>query len=559
MTRPLAALALGGMVALSSAALAQDKSEKTEPKTTVKREDVKTWIVPVEGKDWSVRTATPTHGGDTGLFRLSSAYTLAKGKTSFSLFRDNYDRNPKGIDFSIHGLSFGYGATDRLEVFANLGIQNRTKVHYPGEPGYYAELPFAGDADPSSWQTGFGDIKVGAKYKFLDDYYRNDAVGLALKGVIKLPTADENKGLGTGKAAFAADLILSKSLNRGADLHASIGYEMGGSPSDLDIGGGAFRWGVGINAPSCKMFALQAELTGKSYSGGDYDQTSTADFIVGPVFWIRNGIYVRPAFSYALAYDGLVGNSSGKKSGMHFSIGYHPGTPCCEVFVPPPPPPPPANRPPTVSLDCTKDTLLAGETTPCRATAADPDGDPLTYTWSTSAGKVSGSGPDATFDSASVPCDTTVTVTVSVSDGRSGTAQATDTVRVKCPEKPKPEPVTCTSGGFPRSMARLNNVDKACLDDLASRMKQDPRSRIVITGHADKSEPNAEVIGRKRAEAIKSYLVKERGVDEARVTARSAAASKPLDTGTTAVARAKNRRADVTFVPEGATLPEDDD
>jgi outer membrane protein OmpA-like peptidoglycan-associated protein len=172
---------------------------------------------------------------------------------------------------------------------------------------------------------------------------------------------------------------------------------------------------------------------------------------------------------------------------------------------------------------------------------------------------VAGTGPDAVFDSASVPCDTTVTVTVQVSDGRSGTAQATDTVRVICPERPKPEPVTCTSGGFPRNMSRLNNVDKACLDDLAARMRQDPRSRIVIVGHADKSEPNAEVIGRRRAEAIKTYLVKERGLDEARVTARSAAATKPLDTGTSAMARAKNRRAEVTFVPEGATLPEDDD
>jgi outer membrane protein OmpA-like peptidoglycan-associated protein len=194
-----------------------------------------------------------------------------------------------------------------------------------------------------------------------------------------------------------------------------------------------------------------------------------------------------------------------------------------------------------------------------QATASDPDGDTLTYTWSSSAGKVTGNGPQATFDSASVPCDTVVTITVQVSDGRGGTAQATCTVRVKCPEKPKPEPVTCTSGGFPRNLSRLNNVDKACLDDVAARMKQDPRSRIVITGHADKSEPNPEVLGRKRAEAIKSYLVKERGVDEARVTARSAGASKPLDTGKSAVARAKNRRADVTFVPEGATVPEDDD
>ena len=172
---------------------------------------------------------------------------------------------------------------------------------------------------------------------------------------------------------------------------------------------------------------------------------------------------------------------------------------------------------------------------------------------------MAGNGADATFDSVSVPCDTSVIVTVQVADGRGGTAQATDTVRIRCPEKAKPEPVTCTSGGFPRNMARLNNVDKACLDDLASRLKQDPRSRIVIVGHADKSERYPDVIARKRAEAIKTYLVKERGVDESRVTARSAGATKPLDTGLSAAARAKNRRAEVTFVPEGASVPEDDD
>jgi hypothetical protein len=377
MKRRLAALALCGTVALAGAAFAdEDKSEKTEPKDTVKKEDVKTWIVPIEGKDWSVRTATPTYEGDTGLFRLSSAYTLPKGKASFSLFRDNYDRTPKGIDFSIHGLSLAYGATDRLEIFANVGLQNRTRVNDPAEEGFWSELPFAGTADPSSWQTGFGDIKVGAKFKFLDDYFRHDGVGLALKGVVKLPTADEAKGLGTGKAAFAADLILSKNLNRAADLHASVGYEGGGSPSDIDLGN-AFRWGVGINAPACKMVAIQAEVTGKVYNGASFDQQNTADLIVGPVFWIKPGFFIRPAWSYALAYDGAAGNSFAKKSGKQISIGYHPGTPCCQVYVPPPPPPPPANRPPTVSLECLKDTILVGETMTSKATASDPDGDSL--------------------------------------------------------------------------------------------------------------------------------------------------------------------------------------
>ena len=128
-----------------------------------------------------------------------------------------------------------------------------------------------------------------------------------------------------------------------------------------------------------------------------------------------------------------------------------------------------------------------------------------------------------------------------------------------CPEKPKPEAVTCTSGGFPRNLARLNNVDKACLDDVASKLRQDPRSRVVVVGHADKGERNANVTARRRAEAVKSYLVKERGVEEARVTAREVGSTRPLDTGTSAMARAKNRRVDVIFVPEGATVPENDD
>ena len=556
MTRPLAATALVGLLAFPGVAFAQDKSEKGETGTTVKREDVKTWVVPIEGKDWSVRPAAPTfEGGDTGLFHLSSAYTLTKGKASFSLFRDNIDRDPKDIDISTFGLSVAYGATSRLEIFSSIGVQNRIDADALFQPGFQNDYPFVQDA----WQTGFGDVKLGAKLNLLDDYFRSDPVGLALKAMVKLPTADEQKGLGTGKTSFDADLILSKSLNRMADLHASIGYQINSDPSDADIGN-AFKWGVGLNIPACRWLQLHAEVTGKKYSDASFPQTDPVDLFVGPALWIRPGFFIRPALSYNLNFDDRgLGSGFSSKAGRILQIGYHPGTPCCEVYVPPPPPPPPANRPPTVSVACVKDTILVGETMTSRATASDPDGDPLTYTWSASAGKVTGNGPEATFDSASVPCDTTVTITVTVSDGRGGTAQATCTVRVKCPEKPKPEPVTCTSGGFPRNLSRLNNVDKACLDDVAARMKQDPRSRVIITGHADKSEPNPEVIGRKRAEAIKSYLVKERGLDEARVTTRSAGATKPLDTGKTAAARAKNRRVDVTFVPEGATVPEDDD
>jgi outer membrane protein OmpA-like peptidoglycan-associated protein len=556
MTRQLTAWVLGGILAAGATARAQEETPAaTEGGVcTVQKEEVKTWTTTVDGKEYQVRPATPAYEGDTGLFHLSSAYTLPKGRASFSLFRDNLDRDPKDLDISIHGLSLAFGATDRLEIFGNFGWQNRIDADALFQPGFANDYPFVS----TPWETGAGDVKLGLKYGILDDY-RGDAVGLALRGYVKLPTADEEKGLGTGKLSGGADFILSKSLNRAADLHAAVGYEFNSDPDDVDIGN-AIKWGVGINVPACRIFQIHAEVTGKIYSGDDdFEQTNPVDLVVGPVFWFRPGIFIRPAISWNLNFDDRgLGSGTQSKTGRQISIGFHPGTTCCEVYTPPPPPPPPENKNPTVACEVEKSTILPGETVRVRATAADPDGDPLTYTWSASAGRVTGTGAEASFDSAGVTAPATVTITVQVSDGRGGTASSTCTVRVERPQ-PKAEAVTCTSGGFPRNLARLNNVDKACLDDVAARLRQDPRSRVVIIGHADSKERRPLVIARQRAEAVKTYLMKERGVEESRITTRSAAAERPADTGTSAAARAKNRRVEVIFVPEGATVPEDDD
>ena len=387
-------------------------------------------------------------------------------------------------------------------------------------------------------------------------------------------------------------------LGEKLDLHGSIGYVWNSDPDepvDVDLAD-AFRWSIGLNVPACSWIQLQAELMSTNYKGGDQDtigglagvtlpgvqdspsnvpnpaanpqtvafgigpQTNPLDLVIGPVLWIKPGFFIRPAISWNLNFDTRGQDQSSKSwTGRHISIGYHPGWGCREVAVPPPPPPPPAaNRAPTVSCEIERTTLLPGESTRVRAIASDADGDALTYSWSATAGRITGTGATVTFDSTGMTPPASSTIRVRVTDGRGMDAEATCPVSMNAVAKQVVEAVSCTAGGFPRNLARLNNVDKACLDDMATRLRNDPRSRAIVIGHADSGERTPEVIARRRAEAVRDYLVRERGIEEARITVRSAAATKPLDTGTDAAARARNRRVEIWFVPEGATAPEMD-
>jgi outer membrane protein OmpA-like peptidoglycan-associated protein len=534
-----------GSLALATAAFAQAPPDTC----TVTKEDVRTWTLEINGKDYEAHPATPTYEGTTGLFHLPSAYTLPKGKVSVSLFRDNLDRDPKDVDVSIHGVTIGYGATNALELFGNFGFQNRVNADALSQPGFVNDYPFI----TSPWQTGAGDIKLGLKYKFLDDYM-GDALGLALRGFVKVGTADQNKGLGTGKSSVGVDLLLSKSLGRVADIHGGIGYQFNGDPSDprpVAIGN-AVTWGVGLNIPACRRFQIQAEVTGSSYTGAEFEQTNPVDLVVGPVIWLGRGFFIRPALSKNLNFDDRGLGSSAKSSiGRQISIGYHPGTACCAVAVPPAPTPAPpaANRAPTVACEAARATLAPGETVGLRAMASDPDNDSLSYSWSTTAGRISGTGASVTLETGGVAPPADIAATVRVSDGRGASAEASCPVRITGPERSR-ETITCESEGFPRNLARLNNVVKACLDDMASRLRQDPRSRVVVIGYADSAERRPVVVARQRAEAAKTYLVRERGIEESRVSVRSGA-TQPREAGNAQ----RNRRVELIFVPEGAVPP----
>jgi hypothetical protein len=120
------------------------------------------------------------------------------------------------------------------------------------------------------------------------------------------------------------------------------------------------------------------------------------------------------------------------------------------------------NQPPTVSLsaasstvtlpaNCTGDqmpdpscTASSAATVALSAAASDPDGDTLLYTWSTTGGRVTGDGPNATLDLTGASPGT-YTVTVEVDDGCGCVAFSSTTVTVTncgCVAKPTPQ-ISC--------------------------------------------------------------------------------------------------------------------
>jgi outer membrane protein OmpA-like peptidoglycan-associated protein len=121
------------------------------------------------------------------------------------------------------------------------------------------------------------------------------------------------------------------------------------------------------------------------------------------------------------------------------------------------------------------------------------------------------------------------------------------------PVAPQPEPITPPRAPqtlrtdeihFEPGSARLTNIAKAILDDVALRMKQEPTSTALVIGYTDNREntgPNAD-LDRRRAEAVRDYLVSRHGIDRNRITVEGRDAREPVADNSTAEGRLRNRR-----------------
>ena len=157
------------------------------------------------------RPATTTFRGDTGLWFVPTGEILPARRWSFSVYRVNNDFEQGFTDVSNFPVTFGVGLADRAEIFGAWDVVRRIDrdvrpLFFPvasggtlSNGGVVNEYPFVND----QWSgSQLGDFWVGTKINITSEH-RQAPAAFAVRGMLKLPTASTDDGVGTGAAGHA--------------------------------------------------------------------------------------------------------------------------------------------------------------------------------------------------------------------------------------------------------------------------------------------------------------------------------------------------------------------
>jgi hypothetical protein len=192
-----------------------------------------------------------------------------------------------------------------------------------------------------------------------------------------------------------------------------------------------------------------------------------------------------------------------------------------------------AYEPPTISCSAGPATIKPGETSTITANGVSPQNRPLTYSYSAASGTIGGAGTTATFSSAGAPTGSTA-IACNVSDNKGQTAAASTSVTILAPYvAPVPHTQALCAISFSKDTKRPTRVDneaKACLDEVALSLQNQPDAKAVVVGEATVDEQIPKKTGKhakvkemaaERAVNTKDYLVTEKGIDASRISVRT--------------------------------------
>jgi len=197
-------------------------------------------------------------------------------------------------------------------------------------------------------------------------------------------------------------------------------------------------------------------------------------------------------------------------------------------------------EPPTISCTASPSSINPGDKSTVTASGTSPQNRALTYSYSATAGSISGSGATADYSSLGAATGA-VGITCNVTDDKNQTATASTSVTIATPPPPPAPPaeqvrlearLALHSVFFPTAQPRAEHPEGGLLasqqgtlttlaTDFKSYLTFKPDAHLTLSGHADVrgSVEYNQALSERRVARTKQFLV-EQGVPEASIETR---------------------------------------
>jgi outer membrane protein OmpA-like peptidoglycan-associated protein len=434
----------------------------------------------------------PALDGTPGLFTLGTGETLPKGGFDIVAGVNKISRMPGDITVLQVIPSFGVGLTNWFTVFLSIDADEHIHVDQPSllslnstnglqyrntiynsflpctgcAPAYVEDYPFA-----SHNGGGIGEIDLGFKIGLLSER-RGKPFSLSIRNDFYIPTQ-------TGYSTLLSNQVQSGMFNYGIGLEASknlfhhsilatinwayrftresdytVVFSGTPTPSVLKLAD-QMPIGAGLQIFPEKRFQIITEYDGLIYVGKPIQNTTFgARDPVDSVMGFRLYALKNLAFDVAYRYNLNLTNHE-DRNGFVVKVAFARW---------PEKPLPPDNV--TASCSAEKSSVMEGsnESVAATATATDANGRPLNYTWTTSGGNISGTGPYVRWDSTGLSGGN-YSLTARVDNGAGNNAGCSTSIAVRPKPAPAAPTMSCTAnpstvnaGERPTITAVVNDV-----------------------------------------------------------------------------------------------------
>jgi hypothetical protein len=170
------------------------------------------------------------------------AYTVEKGKFQLEIGFDYARQDNHDKEFGP-SVTLTYGLLERMDVAVGTG---------------YLFI----DPTEGKNENGLGDTEVKVKYHLIDQ--KDWIPHFAVSGTLKIPTASESKGLGSGKTDFNINTIFTWDLSERWQLYSNLGYTFIGEHHVEND----FNYSVAAQFALSEKWALVGEIFGVNNFNG---------------------------------------------------------------------------------------------------------------------------------------------------------------------------------------------------------------------------------------------------------------------------------------------------